>query len=224
MTGVAGAKSGLTAASPAGSGFPAARYARAADYGTQYFDEWARASKSIDPYQFQMAAGILIDAYVGGASVYSCGNGGSAAVADHLQCDHTKGVRTGTDLAPRVVSLCSNVDLVTAIANDFGYEEVFAYQLRAHGKPGDVLLAISSSGRSPNIVRAMAWACEHDMRTIAFTGFDGGPVRELAEAAVHVDCWNYGIVEDLHQSTMHAIAQYIRQSRMSDEVIAATRF
>lgn len=209
---------------PTGSGFPAFRYASAGAFGAAYFGEWSRAAASVDPDQLERAAAILLAAYVGGATVYSCGNGGSAAVADHLQCDHTKGVRTGTDLVPRVVSLTSNVDLVTAIANDIGYEEVFRHQLQSHGRPGDVLLAISSSGRSPNVVGALAWARGHGLRTIAFTGFDGGEARRLAEAAVHVECGNYGIVEDLHQTAMHALAQYIRQSRMREEAIATTRF
>ena len=135
-----------------------------------------------------------------------------------------KGVRTGTDLEPRVISLSNNIELLTAIANDYGYEDSFAYQLRAQSRPGDVLVVISSSGRSPNIVRALQWACDNDLRTIALTGFDGGGARSLAEVAIHVDSTNYGIVEDLHQSVMHALAQYIRQSRMDADVIASTTF
>ncbi len=213
-----------TEASRVATGFPTGRYDSAAAYGAAYFEEWTLASKSVDGAELERAAALLVDAYVGGATVYACGNGGSAAVADHLQCDHLKGIRTGTDLTPRVISLASNVDLITAIANDIGYEDVFAYQLESQGRPGDVLLAISSSGRSPNIVRALAWARDHDLRTIAFTGFDGGEARRVADVSLHVTCGNYGIVEDLHQTAMHAIAQFIRHSRMTDEAISATRF
>ena len=87
--------------------------------------------------------------------MFSCGNGGSAAIANRAQCDHVKGVRTTTDLTPRVLSLSTNVELLTAIANDMGYEKVFVYQLESQSRPGDVLIAVSSSGRSPNIVRAL---------------------------------------------------------------------
>jgi phosphoheptose isomerase len=87
-----------------------------------------------------------------------------------------------------------------------------------------VLVAVSSSGRSPNIVRALSWAREQGLRTIAVTGFDGGAARETAEISLHVDCANYGIVEDLHQAVMHALAQYIRQSRMSADAISVTVF
>ena len=156
--------------------------------------------------------------------MFSCGNGGSASIANHMQCDHVKGIRTATDLAPQVLSLSTNVELLTAIANDIGYENVFVYQLQSQSQPGDVLIAVSSSGRSPNIVQALTWARDHGLRTIAITGFDGGAARAVAEVSIHVDCTNYGIVEDLHQAIMHALAQYIRQSRMSADAISTTVF
>jgi D-sedoheptulose 7-phosphate isomerase/D-glycero-D-manno-heptose 1,7-bisphosphate phosphatase len=156
--------------------------------------------------------------------MFSCGNGGSASVANHMQCDHVKGIRTGSDLAPQVLSLSTNVELLTAIGNDLGYEHVFAYQLQSQARPGDVLVAVSSSGRSPNIVGAIAWARDHGLRTIAITGFGGGQARVTAEVAIHVDSTNYGVVEDLHQSVMHALAQYIKQSRMTADVISTTVF
>jgi D-sedoheptulose 7-phosphate isomerase/D-glycero-D-manno-heptose 1,7-bisphosphate phosphatase len=139
-------------------------------------------------------------------------------------CDHLKGIRTATDIAPRVVSLSANVELLTAIANDISYDEVFAYQLESQATARDVLVAVSSSGRSPNIVRALTWAREHDVRTIALTGFDGGEARKLADVCIHVDAANYGIIEDAHQTVMHALAQYIRQSRMSLDAIMTSVF
>ena len=143
---------------------------------------------------------ILVEAYTRGARMFSCGNGGSASIANHLQCDHVKGVRTEDRPRPRVLSLSTNVELLTAIANDIGYENVFVYQLQSQSRPGDVLIAVSSSGRSPNIVQALTWARDNGLRTIAITGFDGGAARTVAEVSIHVDCTNYGIVEDLHQS------------------------
>ncbi len=204
--------------------FPAEPFALAGSYCDAYFEEMARAAASIDLNDVERAASILLEAYTTGASVFSCGNGGSAAISNHLQCDHLKGVRTETDLSPRVISLSSNIELLTAIANDIGYNDVFTYQMQSQCRPGDVLITISSSGRSANIVQAIEWAREHDVRTISLTGFQGGDARKWAEAAVHVDCNNYGIVEDLHQSIMHAMAQYIRQSRMSEDLIAVSTF
>ena len=204
--------------------FPNAPHARAGWYLEAYAGEMSRAASSIDPASLDRAAEILIDAYTSGARVFSCGNGGSAAIANHLQCDHMKGVRTATDLAPRVVSLSHSVELITAIANDMAYEDVFVYQLQSQSGPGDVLIAVSSSGRSANIVRALTWARDHDVRTIALTGFTGGDAKTVAEVAVHVDSTNYGIVEDLHQAIMHALAQYIRQSRMTANTISSSVF
>ena len=109
-----------------------------------------------------------------------------------------------------MVSLSNNVELLTAIANDLAYEEVFAYQLQSQSQPGDVLVAISSSGRSANIVKALTWALDNGLHTIAITGFDGGAARNVAEVAIHAECSNYGVIEDLHQAVMHALAQYIR--------------
>jgi phosphoheptose isomerase len=204
--------------------FPIAPYASAASYFDSYGEEMARATKTIDPAAFDRAAGVLLEAYLSGARMFSCGNGGSASIANHMQCDHVKGIRTATSLSPQVLSLSTNVELLTAIANDTGYENVFVYQLQSQSAPGDVLVAVSSSGGSPNIIRALTWAREAGLRTIAITGFDGGAARSAAEVSIHVDCTNYGIVEDLHQAIMHALAQYIRQSQMSADVISTTVF
>jgi phosphoheptose isomerase len=213
-----------SAASGTAVKFPDAPYARAARYFDAYAEETTRAANSVEPAALDRAAAILLGAYTRGAGVFSCGNGGSAAIANHLQCDHLKGIRTATDLSPRVVSLSANIELLTAIANDLGYEEVFSYQLQSQSEPGDVLIAVSSSGRSANIVRALMWARDHGLRTIAFTGFDGGDAQVIAEVCIHVDGANYGVVEDLHQTIMHALAQYIRQSRMTADAISASVF
>jgi phosphoheptose isomerase len=204
--------------------FPAEPYPSAASYFAGYADEFAQAWKTIDLTELDRAAGILLDAYTRRAGVFSCGNGGSASIANHLVCDHVKGIRAKTDLRPRVTSLSNNVELLTAIANDLDYTHVFTHQLESLASAGDVLIAISSSGRSANIVSALAWASEHGLRTIAITGFDGGQARKVAEVAIHADCGNYGVIEDLHQAVMHALAQYTRQSRMTAETISATTF
>jgi phosphoheptose isomerase len=209
---------------PQAAPFPAVPYGTAASYAGAYLDELTQAATTIDLLALDSAAEILLEAYTHGKLVFSCGNGGSASVSNHMQCDHLKGVRNGTDLQSRVISLSSNVELLTAIANDLGYDDSFAYQLRAQSQPGDVLVAISSSGSSPNILHALRWARDNGLRTIALTGFGGGEARSIADIAIHVNSANYGIVEDLHQSTMHALAQYIRQTRMSADDIASTTF
>ena len=204
--------------------FPAASFASAGAYFIEYAKELARASETIDPMAMEQAAEILVEAYTSGARMFCCGNGGSASIANHMQCDHVKGIRNATDLAPRVLSLSSNVELLTAIANDIGYADVFAYQLQSQAVSGDVLIAVSSSGRSRNIVDAIVWARDNGLRTIAITGFEGGTARTCADVAIHVDSANYGVVEDLHQAVMHALAQYVRQSRLNPDDIVDTVF
>src|SRR5208282_5222703 len=105
--------------------FPSVPYPNPASYLDAYAEEITRACKTIDPATFDRAAEILIEAYARDARTFSCGNGGSASIANHMQCDHVKGVRTETDLTPCVLSLSTNVELLTAIANDMGYENVF---------------------------------------------------------------------------------------------------
>jgi phosphoheptose isomerase len=204
--------------------FPREPYDSLGSYFAAYTQQIALAAQSLEPAALDRAAAILLGAYTSHRRVFCCGNGGSAAIANHLQCDHLKGISTGTDLSPRVTSLSSNVELLTAIANDIAYDDVFEYQLQSQAEAGDVLIAVSSSGRSLNIVRAVTWARVHDVRTIALTGFDGGDARSLAEVSLHVDSANYGIIEDLHQAVMHALAQYIRQSRMTPDAILASMF
>jgi D-sedoheptulose 7-phosphate isomerase/D-glycero-D-manno-heptose 1,7-bisphosphate phosphatase len=204
--------------------FPANRYESADAFGRDYAEHLARALDTVDHTELDRAAKVINAAHDDGSALFACGNGGSASIANHLQCDHVKGVRVGTGLLARVQSLSTNVELLSAIANDVGYDAVFEYQLQSQARPGDVLIAISSSGRSPNIVRALEWAGSNGMPTIALTGFDGGPARSLATVSIHVDSRNYGIVEDAHQACMHLLAQYIRQSRMSEGEVAAPVF
>src|SRR5262249_16094014 len=151
--------------------FPAAQYAHASAYFDTYVDEIAQAAKSADGAALDRAAAILVEAYAGGRRVVSCGNGRPAPLPHPLPCVSIKNVRASRDLASRVQSLRANGELLTAIAIDIAYDNVFAYQLQSLAEPGDVLIAVTSSGRSPNIVCALAWARDHGLKTIALTGF-----------------------------------------------------
>ena len=204
--------------------FPDHPYDGAGAFCTDYFGELARAAASVDPASVARAAALLTEAFARDATLFSCGNGGSAAIADHLVCDCAKGIQTDTDWRPRVVSLSATTSLITAIANDIAYAEVFAWQINTFARPGDVLLTISSSGNSPNIVRAVEAARARGVASIALTGFDGGGSAGLADVNLHVAARNYGIVEDTHQSLMHILAQYLRQSRMDPALVAARTF
>lgn len=196
--------------------FPNRKYEDAGSYASDYFAQLSSASRLIDYGAMKAAGERLLEASLSRATTFSCGNGGSAAIANHLACDCMKGVQAGTALMPRVHSLSSNVELITAIANDFSVGEVFAFQLRSLARPDDLLIAISSSGSSPNIVKTINDAKSLGLFTIAMTGFEGGEAAKIADVSLHVPIRNYGVVEDVHQSMMHILAQYVRQSQLKE--------
>ena len=168
----------------------------------------------------QVSESALDGAYVAIATavrekrrVFVAGNGGSAAIADHLCCDWTKGTHAA-DLAPlRTHSLVSNVALLTAVANDFGFDEAFARQLEMLGVAGDVILLISSSGDSPNVLAAADMAKAIGITSIGLTGFTGSALAQRADFVLHVPYANYGLVEDCHQILMHTFAQLFAWER-----------
>jgi D-sedoheptulose 7-phosphate isomerase len=204
--------------------FPDKKFADVGSFASAYFAQITTAAASIDQGKLEQAAAILTKLYNSSGTVYACGNGGSAAISNILVCVHGKLVQTDTDLTPRVVSLSATVEMITAIANDISYDEVFAYQLRSLAKPGDALITISSSGDSENIVRAALWAKENGIPVIAMTGFSGGRSADIADVNLHVAADNYGVIEDVHQSLMHILAQHLRQAHMDEALIGQRKF
>lgn len=177
-------------------------------YALEYFASMSETFKQIDFKDLPVIIERLNQVIQSNSVVYSMGNGGSAAITDHLVCDFTKGCFTEhTKL--KTFSLNSNVPLLTAVSNDFSYEDSFKKQLEFYGNESDIVIAISSSGNSENIVRAINYAKSKNMTTISFTGFNGGMAKTDADLNIHVPTNNYGVVEDIHQSIMHIIAQYI---------------
>lgn len=153
---------------------------------------------------------LLREAQRTGRRVYIMGNGGSAATASHMVCDLTKTARLEDRPPLRVFALADNAPLVTAWANDTAYERVFAEQLAALVEPGDVVVALSASGKSPNVVAGLKVAAARGARTIGVVGFDGGAVRHLVEVAIHVPCHHYGLVEDAQMAVGHALTAALR--------------
>jgi len=204
--------------------FPDRKYLDIKSYADDYFKELNNASSSVDGSKLSMAIEILTKSYTNGGMVFSCGNGGSAAIANHLVCDHCKLVRTDTDLVSRIYSLSTTVEIITAIGNDLSYDEIFEYQLKSLAKSGDALITISSSGDSENIVRAANWAKQNNVSVISLTGFSGGRSAKTADVNIHVNANNYGIIEDVHQSIMHLLAQFIRMKHMNEKLIEQRKF
>lgn len=184
-----------------------------ADNLTDYREKIITAWSSVDDEAVCHAKDILEQALLNRTTVFVCGNGGSAAIANHLCCDMTKGIYKNTGIGLNIRSL-AHLELVTAIANDVAFEEVFAYQLEMMADSNDTLITISASGDSENIVRALTWANSINMKTIAMTGeakstYPGGRSATMADVNLHVVSNNYGVIEDVHQGLMHYLAQSI---------------
>lgn len=178
-----------------------------------YLDYLATVLKGIDTAAIGRFIGTLLDARERGAAIYFIGNGGSAATASHFANDLAIGTNS-YEKPFRAISLADNQAIITALGNDFGYEEVFVRQLRVVGRPGDVVVGISASGNSPNLVRAFEYAKMAGMRTIALTAFDGGSMRKMADDGVHVPTGpkEYGPAEDAHMVLDHLVGAYLMRA------------
>jgi len=188
----------------------------------EYLDRVCAEIKGLDLAQIEQVSDLIEDAYRSGRFVFICGNGGSGANASHLCEDLAKCTLRDFETQKRlkVMSLTDNTAWIMAVANDIHYDRIFVEQLKNLASPGDLLLAISGSGNSPNILKAVEWANDQGMTTVGFTGFGGGKLRSLARHNFHVGIDDMGIVESVHQVVFHWIIDDIYR-RISGPVAAA---
>ncbi|MDB2603310.1 SIS domain-containing protein [Planktomarina temperata] len=186
------------------------------DFLSGYIDEMQKGYESIDVVKLGEVVNVLTSAIKRNATIYTCGNGGSSAISEHFVCDFLKGASTGTSVQPIVHSLSSNNSTITAVANDITFDDIFSFQLERYGKEGDILLCVSSSGNSPNILKVLSMAKSKNIKTISFVGFSGGGAKDISDDCIHIPSKNYGVVEDVHHSLMHMLAQYIRLKNLED--------
>jgi D-sedoheptulose 7-phosphate isomerase len=182
-----------------------------AGYARAYLDYLASCFKAIDSVAVECFIRLLLAARTSGNSVFFIGNGGSEATASHFANDISIGTRTGDNLPFRAVSLTDNVAVMTALANDEGYDRMFVDQLKVHMRDGDSLVAISASGNSPNLIEAVDYAKTRGATVVGLTGFDGGRLREKSDISLHVPTakGEYGPVEDVHMIFDHLIGSYL---------------
>ena len=181
------------------------------DHIRNYLKDLRAALDALDLEQVQAARQLIGAARDQGRQVFLCGNGGSAATASHMANDLGKGASYGRDSRFRVIALTDNVSWMTALANDINYEAIFAEQLRNLGQAGDVLVAISGSGNSQNVLNAVEVAREKGMKTIGWTGFDGGKLAGLADLSIVAGSHHMGRVEDIHTILMHLVCYYFME-------------
>lgn len=182
----------------------------AEDFARRYIDYVAGVLRGIDAAEVSGFVATLLDARERGAMVFFMGNGGSAATASHFANDIAIGTNSyGKPF--RALSLADNQAIVTAVANDFGYQDVFERQLRVLGRKGDVVVGISASGNSPNLLKAFDAAREMGIKTVAITAFDGGRMKAAADEGIHVVTGpkEYGPAEDAHMLLDHLVGAYL---------------
>ena len=204
--------------------FPNKKFKNFYEFLGAYKDEASRMFNENHTIKLEKIANVLAKTYMSQKTLFVCGNGGSAAIAEHFVCDHQKLLATTKKFLPKVISLSSNLPLITAIANDTDYSNIFSDQLKYNYKPGDMLFVISASGNSPNIVNALKFAKKKKLYSISLTGFSGGKAKKLSDINIHCKSFNYGIVEMMHHNYMNIIAQYLRQKVLSKSQIEKIYF
>lgn len=177
-----------------------------------YLEKEIETLRALDQGEIDRALNLLADALEREATVYIFGNGGSAVTASHFQNDFNKGISEHTEKKYHFQCLSDNVATVTAIANDIGYDEIFRFQLRGRLKADDLVIAISGSGNSKNVINAVEYAKEQGCKVIGLTGYDGGRLLPLSDVALHVPVNSMQITEDVHMIFDHLMMSVFYQT------------
>jgi D-sedoheptulose 7-phosphate isomerase len=180
----------------------------ASDFPFSYKAALLNAIEAIDLEKVGVAIETLRRAREEGRRIFVCGNGGSASTASHFVCDMVKGASYGRPSRFRIMALTDSLPTLTAYSNDVGYECVFAEQLKNFAEPGDVVMAISGSGNSPNVLRAVEYGNSIGCQTIALTGRNGGELGRMAQLNLQVSHPHMGRIEDAHMIVTHMICYY----------------
>jgi len=163
---------------------------------------------------------LIHEAFKSNKTLFICGNGGAAASSLHMQADLAFYIRHVTTFRPKIVNLVSNTSLITAISNDISYEEVFVEQLKGVSNEGDILLSMSASGESENLIRATNYANSHGMKSISIVGFSGGRLKTISDTVVHTECkqGDYGFAEDMHLIVSHILVNGLISSGLIQNI------
>ncbi len=176
-----------------------------------YQKELIPVIQAIPAKDFQNCIALLLEAYKGDKQVFVVGNGGSAAAANHFVCDFGKNAVKTPKRRFRMISLSGNVEKITAYGNDISFEEVFRQQLINLMNEGDLMIVISASGNSPNLVKACEYAREKHAKIMTLAGFEGGRVKSFADAGIPIPLVSYEQIEDIHMILLHMFVCFIKE-------------
>lgn len=204
--------------------FPRKKYTNIDYFINDYVKNACKALIKLNKNSLKKISEHLLKSYKNNKTIYICGNGGSAALSNHFACDHEHLFFKYKKINPNIISLCSNSSIMTAIANDYKYENIFLNQIKKKIKSEDTLITISSSGNSSNVIKVAKFANKIKAKTISFTGFDGGMLKKITDYNVNCNTQNYGIIEATHHSIINIIAQFIRQKLASKYQIKSNFF
>jgi len=177
-----------------------------------YFDRLRKAIAGLNIDEIEAAVKAIKAAYDRDAVIYVFGNGGSAATASHFACDFNKGICENLEKKFRLVCLNDNIPMVTAIANDISYDDIFVFQMKNKLKAHDLVLAISGSGNSKNVIKAVEYAKEMGTGVVGITGFTGGRLRELADYSMHINVDDMQLTEDIHLAFDHMMYRVLKDA------------
>ena len=198
--------------------FPQKKYSNISFFFKDYIHSLFDTIKKTELNKLQEVAFLIEKKIKLKKNIFLCGNGGSASIVNHYIADYFKLLRSDTKLKPRFYSLVSNMELITAISNDMKFEDIFSYQLETLAKSGDLLILISSSGNSKNLINAVKFAKKIKMKTVSFVGFNGGILKKKSDISIHTKINNYGITEDASHIFMHTITQFLRLKNLTKKL------
>ena len=182
---------------------------------SRYIDEYLELErKTLEAFDRDGARAVLdamLEAHQSEGTIYVCGNGGSATTASHMATDYNKGVSEYVEKKFRFYSLTDNAATMMSIANDINYDEIFRFQLQGRLRPNDLVIGISGSGNSKNVVNALSYAKEQGVKTVALCGYNGGKMKEIADVSFHVRLNNIQIVEDMQMILNHLLMNVIQR-------------
>ena len=199
------------------SRFPLKKILKSRDFYFEYIDKKNTLLRNINLKNLDKIINLLKKGFNNNVTLYTCGNGGSSSLSDHFTCDFIKQTNTKTNLKAKSISLTSNMALISAVANDINYNQIFSFQIKKLCKKNDILFLFSVSGNSPNLIEAIKAAKKIGVKVVSLTGFNGGKLSRLSDFNLNFPIANYGIVEDCHITIMHYLSQYLRNLKIKNK-------
>jgi len=201
--------------------FPTKKNYKSRDFFLEYTSVLTKILNSIDLNQIKEISNIVLRKIKNNNQIFVAGNGGSAAIANHFLCDFNKGIKISSKgrLKPKIISLSSSPEIITAISNDINFNEIFKNQIDNYIQKNDTLIVFSCSGKSKNIINLINFCYKKKIKIIYITGFYKKMINKKNIIHLNLNCKNYGITEDVFSSIMHIISQYIRFQYKKNEIL-----